>query len=102
MKVTEPIDVYIADKLFQLDSHDAPRPRSDAEYRAALEGKTVVVFGGSYGIGADIVALAESYGATTHDRSAVRRPTRTSSDAQDIVAACEPGARRDGPRSTTW
>ena len=55
MKVTEPIDVYIADKLFQLERHAAPRPQSDAEYRSALEGKTVVVFGGSYGIGADVV-----------------------------------------------
>ena len=33
---------------------------------SALEGKTVVVFGGSYGIGADVVRLAESYGATGH------------------------------------
>jgi 2-C-methyl-D-erythritol 4-phosphate cytidylyltransferase len=36
MKVTEPIDVYLADKLFQLDNHEAPRPRTDAEYRTAL------------------------------------------------------------------
>ncbi|RFU23535.1 bifunctional cytidylyltransferase/SDR family oxidoreductase [Geodermatophilus marinus] len=88
MKVTEPIDVYIADKLFQLDSHDAPRPRFEAEYRAALEGKTVVVFGGSYGIGADIVRLAESYGATTFTFS--RSETRTHVERRsDIVAACE-------------
>ena len=88
MKVTEPIDVYIADKLFQLDSHAAPRPRFDAEYRAALEGKTVVVFGGSYGIGADIVRLAESYGARAFSFS--RSSTRTHVERrEDIVAACE-------------
>ena len=88
MKVTEPIDVYIADKLFQLDSHDAPRPRFEAEYRAALEGRTVVVFGGSYGIGADIVRLAESYGARTFTFS--RSETRTHVERRsDIVAACE-------------
>jgi len=88
MKVTEPIDVYIADKLFQLDSHAAPRPRYESEYRAALEGKTIVVFGGSYGIGADIVRMAESYGATaiTFSRSA----TNTHVERRgDIVAACE-------------
>src|SRR3712207_4326948 len=88
MKVTEPIDVYIADKLFQLDSHDAPRPGDESEYRAALAGKTVVVFGGSYGIGADIVRLAESYGATTFTFS--RSATNTHVERRsDIVAACE-------------
>ncbi|MGY1641608.1 SDR family NAD(P)-dependent oxidoreductase [Geodermatophilus sp. SYSU D00703] len=88
MKVTEPIDVYIADKLFQLDSHEAPRPRFDAEYREALEGKTIVVFGGSYGIGADIVRLAEAHGATAIVFS--RSATKTHVERRaDIVAACE-------------
>jgi 2-C-methyl-D-erythritol 4-phosphate cytidylyltransferase len=63
MKVTDPIDVYIADKLFQLNSRLAPETRSDEEVRAELAGKTMVVFGGSYGIGADIAALAGSLGA---------------------------------------
>ncbi|WP_460447339.1 SDR family NAD(P)-dependent oxidoreductase [Angustibacter aerolatus] len=63
MKVTEPIDVYLADKLFQLTSQDLPEPRTDDEYRAELSGRTVVVFGGSYGIGADIAALAAQHGA---------------------------------------
>jgi 2-C-methyl-D-erythritol 4-phosphate cytidylyltransferase len=63
MKVTEPIDVYLADKLFQLAGSDAPAPLSEDDYRAALDGKTMVVFGGSYGIGADIAGLAEGYGA---------------------------------------
>ena len=63
MKVTEPIDVYIADKLFQLTSADQPEALTDAEYRSRLEGRTVVVFGGSYGIGGDIAELARSHGA---------------------------------------
>ena len=64
MKVTEPIDVYIADKLFQLTSADHPAPLSEQEYHARLDGKTFVVFGGSYGIGGDIADLATTYGAT--------------------------------------
>ncbi len=63
MKVTEPIDVYIADKLFQLTSADVPAALTEDEYRAKLSGKTVVVFGGSYGIGGDIAALARQFGA---------------------------------------
>jgi len=88
MKVTEPIDVYLADKLFQLEAHEAPAALSEQEYRTALTGKTVVVFGGSYGIGADIVRLAESYGATAMSFS--RSGTGTHVERRgDIVAACE-------------
>jgi len=88
MKVTEPIDVYLADKLFQLTSHDLPQSRSPQEYRDALEGRTVVVFGGSYGIGSDIAELARGYGATV--RSFSRSATRTHVERRsDIVAACK-------------
>ena len=37
MKVTEPIDVYIADKLFQLTSADRPTPLTDEQYQARLD-----------------------------------------------------------------
>ena len=86
MKVTEPIDVYIADKLFQLHSADAPDELSDDEYRAALAGKTMVVFGGSYGIGGDIAELAKGFGADVHTFS--RSSTNTHVDRRvDIAAA---------------
>ena len=86
MKVTDPIDVYVADKLFQLTSSDLPEPGLEEDYRRALEGKTMVVFGGSYGIGADIAELAVSYGAN------VRTFSRSSTDTHverraDVVAA---------------
>jgi ribitol-5-phosphate 2-dehydrogenase (NADP+) / D-ribitol-5-phosphate cytidylyltransferase len=63
MKVTDPIDVYLADKLFQLTGHDAPPSLTEEEYRERLAGRTVVVFGGSYGIGAGIAELARRLGA---------------------------------------
>ncbi|CAL9412271.1 SDR family NAD(P)-dependent oxidoreductase [Streptomyces sp. enrichment culture] len=63
MKVTQPVDVFIADKLFQLASTAAPAQADEDAYRELLSGRTLVVFGGSYGIGADIAALAERYGA---------------------------------------
>lgn len=63
MKVTHPVDMFIADKLFQLSSQVAPEHRSQAAYREALEGKVVVVFGASYGIGARIREFAEQHGA---------------------------------------
>ena len=86
MKVTEPIDVYLADKLFQLTSNDLPAPRTDDEYSALLTGKTMVVFGGSYGIGADIAALARGFGADVHTFS--RSSTKTHVERrEDVVAA---------------
>ncbi len=88
MKVTEPIDVYIADKLFQLSSDYLAPERSPEEYRTALAGRTMVVFGGSYGIGADIAELAEQYGATVFSFS--RSSTQTHVERRsDVRAAAE-------------
>jgi len=88
MKVTDPIDVYIADKLFQLAHTEAPEGISEDDYRAALSGKTVVVFGGSYGIGADVCRLAEQYGARVFSFS--RSSTGTHVERRsDLVAAAE-------------
>jgi 2-C-methyl-D-erythritol 4-phosphate cytidylyltransferase len=86
MKVTEPIDVYIADKLFQLTSADVPAALSEEELRARLAGKTLVVFGGSYGIGGDIAELAAAHGATV--RTFSRGSTGTHVERRiDVVAA---------------
>ncbi|MBK9475287.1 MAG: bifunctional cytidylyltransferase/SDR family oxidoreductase [Tetrasphaera sp.] len=66
MKITHPIDVFIADKLFQIGSSAAPPPATAQEYEERLSGKVIVVLGGSYGIGADIAELATGFGATVH------------------------------------
>jgi 2-C-methyl-D-erythritol 4-phosphate cytidylyltransferase len=84
LKVTDPIDVYLADKLFQLATHELPAPRTEEEYRSALAGKTMIVFGGSYGIGADLAALAASYGATVCSFS--RSSTGTHVERREDVA----------------
>jgi 2-C-methyl-D-erythritol 4-phosphate cytidylyltransferase len=84
MKVTEPIDVYLADKLFQLTGNDALVTRSDDAMREALAGKTMVVFGGSYGIGADIAELAASYGANVATFS--RSTTQTHVQRREDIA----------------
>lgn len=88
MKVTEPIDLYLADKLFQLTAHDLPEARSEADYRTALDGKTMVVFGGSYGIGADIAELAKEYGANVATFSRSTTGTHVQK-REDIVKAAK-------------
>ncbi|NRQ36925.1 bifunctional cytidylyltransferase/SDR family oxidoreductase [Nonomuraea sp. NN258] len=62
MKVTHPADLLIADRLFQLAAV-APVP---ADRRAALDGSTVVVFGGNHGVGAELAGLAGAHGARVH------------------------------------
>lgn len=63
IKITYPLDLFIADKLFQFSSTVPIAPPSSDAYRAVLEGRTLVVFGGSYGIGGELVTLARSLGA---------------------------------------
>ena len=60
IKITHPIDAYLADKLFQLRSLDIDVELSDGD----LVGKHMVVVGGSYGIGAAIAERAKELGAT--------------------------------------
>ncbi|MDR2373211.1 MAG: bifunctional cytidylyltransferase/SDR family oxidoreductase [Bifidobacteriaceae bacterium] len=81
IKVTHPVDLTIADKLFQLATQVAPH-KSLTELTAALAGKTIVVLGGSYGIGAEIARIAKAAGAAVvaHGRST------TGLHVQDLAA----------------
>ena len=66
MKVTEPLDIHIADKIFQLQSTELTSGLADPVTADRLRGRSVVVFGGSYGIGASIARQAEAAGARVH------------------------------------
>jgi 2-C-methyl-D-erythritol 4-phosphate cytidylyltransferase len=88
MKVTHPVDVYVADKLFQLARHDGPPPVPAAECRARLAGRTLVVFGGSYGIGADVCAVAREHGARVFSFSRSQTGTHVE-NAADVEAALQ-------------
>jgi len=86
MKVTHPIDVFIADRLFQLASQDCLPPASADEYRSKLAGRTLIVFGGSYGIGADVCAAARHFGAHVFSFSRSQTGTHVESPA-DVETA---------------
>jgi 2-C-methyl-D-erythritol 4-phosphate cytidylyltransferase len=86
MKVTAPVDLFIADKLFQLSSSTVEPLPSPRAYAEQLRGRVAVVFGGSYGIGAEIVSLLAEYGATVFAFS--RSTTQTDvQDPADVAAA---------------
>ena len=87
MKITYPLDLFLADKLFQLGSH-LTVPRTSEELVAALSGKTVVVFGGSYGIGGDVVRLAGEAGCRVFAFGRSTTGTHIE-DRDDVQAALE-------------
>ncbi|MFF3440454.1 SDR family NAD(P)-dependent oxidoreductase [Streptosporangium sp. NPDC002721] len=62
MKVTHPVDLFVADRLLRLAESDVPA-RSGAALREALEGRTVVVLGADDAAGAEVAKLAGHHGA---------------------------------------
>jgi ribitol-5-phosphate 2-dehydrogenase (NADP+) / D-ribitol-5-phosphate cytidylyltransferase len=58
MKLTHIEDLFLLDKLFQLKNIELSQKKLLQYTLRALHEKVLVVFGGSYGIGADIVRLA--------------------------------------------
>lgn len=69
IKLTRPVDLFIADKLFQSRSHFSLKNMTSLAKLHTLKDKVLVVFGGSYGIGADIIKLAEKLGMKTYSLS---------------------------------
>jgi 2-C-methyl-D-erythritol 4-phosphate cytidylyltransferase len=95
IKVTYPVDLYIADRLFQLRSGGTPTYGDELARVDALRGKVFVVFGGSYGIGGEICRLAAAHGGLVveHSRSSTGLDIR---DADGVREAIEAAARKHG------
>ena len=71
MKLTYKEDIFLLDKLFQLQTIQANDRVLYDKTQLALKSKVVVVFGGHYGIGGDICALAKEQGAKVYSFSRV-------------------------------
>ncbi len=95
LKVTYPIDVFLADQLFRLGSHTPPNPLSSDQASALLDGRTLVVFGGSYGIGAEIAEAAKQLGATVFSYSRSATGTHVE-DPEHVRAALAEAHEKSG------
>lgn len=62
MKITYPSDIFLADKIFQTRS--LPPTHTQLPGKSNLAGKTLVIIGGTSGIGKAIAQLARRYGST--------------------------------------
>lgn len=86
MKLTYKEDIFLLDKLFQLRSISDVSQGLSEYCKSELEGKVLVIFGGSYGIGKEVKELVEQYGAKTYSFS--RNSTQTNiADAETIKTA---------------
>ncbi len=93
MKVTEPVDLHIADKIFQLRS--ATLAAHDGIDHLDLANRSVVVFGASYGIGEQIARMARERGARVHAFS--RSTTGTDVTRRGSIRRALAAAAEDGP-----
>lgn len=97
MKVTEPIDIAMADRLFQLRSSTAKELAAETRTEG-LSGKTIVVFGGGYGIGAEVCAVAKDFGANvfSYSRSETKTHVQNRQEVRDALkSAAEETGRID-------
>lgn len=83
MKLTYREDTYMMDKLFQLKSTEPNDVQIGAE---SFREKVAVVFGGSYGIGKNIVEMLEQSGAHVHSFSRSATHTDVGDDNQVAIA----------------
>jgi len=83
MKLTYKEDVFLIDKLFQLKSSIDTGSSLTNLAKELLTDKIVVVFGGSYGIGKDIIDIGKSYSAVVYSFS---RANDVDISLQDQVA----------------
>lgn len=66
LKITDSVDLYIAEKLIQTRSTQAAQ---DEDILTRLEGRVIAVLGASYGIGASVAELARQHGARVYGAS---------------------------------
>ena len=93
IKITHPLDLSIADKLFQLKSIKSTK-YSKGFRKEQMGGKTVVIFGGSHGIGAEIKKIAESLGTKCYSFS--RSETGTDITKENSVKKALESVAKEG------
>ena len=69
MKLTYIEDLFLLDKLFQLRSTEGTQKELSEHALSTIREKVFVVFGGSYGIGGEIVQIIQAFGGRVYSFS---------------------------------
>lgn len=95
MKVTYVEDLFLLDKLFQLKTIQNDNHKLDSEVNKTLPNKVMVVFGGSYGIGEEVVKLGRNLGAVVYSFSRSQNNLDVT-DANQICSVLKEIKERNG------
>ncbi|GLW05393.1 pyrophosphorylase [Microtetraspora sp. NBRC 13810] len=90
IKITHPADLAVAETLLRL----SPETTRFMDYREALAGRTVVVFGG-YGAAAELAELAAEHGARVYTHSRAHGTVHVA-DATAVTDALDQAAKETG------
>lgn len=69
MKLTYLEDLFLLDKLFQLRTQSGEQKHLSSETIEGLRHKVIVIFGGSYGIGGEMIRIAQEHNAHVYSFS---------------------------------
>lgn len=95
MKITHLEDLFLMDKLFQLKSTHGNSIEINEKAKRIIPNKVMVVFGGSYGIGEEVVKLGRQLGAVVYSFSRSENSVDVA-DHENIKRCLEEVYQRNG------
>lgn len=95
MKLTYLEDLFLLDKLFQLRTQSGEQKHLSDEALKGLKEKVIVIFGGSYGIGGEMIKIAQQYSARVYSFSRSQNGCDVS-HADDVRKALKEVAAKEG------
>ena len=95
MKLTYLEDLFLLDKLFQLRTQSGEQKHLSDEAVKGLKEKVIVIFGGSYGIGGEMIQIAQQYNARVYSFSRSQNGCDVS-HAEDVRKALKQVADKEG------
>lgn len=95
MKLTYVEDLFLLDKLFQLRTQRGDQKHLSEEAEQAIKEKVIVVFGGSYGIGGEMMTIAQKHNARIYSFSRSQNGCDVSK-TENVREALEQVAKKEG------
>ena len=95
MKLTYLEDLFLLDKLFQLRTQTGEQKHLSEEALQGLKDKVIVIFGGSYGIGGEMITIGQQHHAHIYSFSRSQNNCDVS-DTENVRQALREVANKEG------